>query len=376
VLHPLAFHMHLHCPSGLIEEEQLAEYVAGRLAKMRNKQVGYIEGRQVQEFLERVKVHTGLIVERGRGRFGFLHLLFEEYLAGQHLADDPDLAVELIQELRHRTRWEEPIRLAIAAQSPKAAARLIRKGVMAPPSHDEEILHRDLFLVARCLGDCETVEPELALRVTNSVLDLLREIGPFNFKWASHADDALVSLHKHTISAEVIETRLLELLKTPEPNVRAAAAELCRDLKLSSDFVVTELMRALTDNEWQVRQAAAEALGSIGSDRAVDALLVALKDNDHYVRSAAAEALGNIGSDRALDALILAMKDDDWYVRSKAAEALGKLGISNPTVLAALSAQFSDMYDVVRSAAFDSYRTLTAKLTEERPIPMELLEQM
>jgi HEAT repeat protein len=70
------------------------------------------------------------------------------------------------------------------------------------------------------------------------------------------------------------------------------------------------LRQALKDEEWWVRQAAAEALGKIGSP-AIPALLEALKDGMALVRQAAAEALGKIGDPQALPALLEALKDEN-----------------------------------------------------------------
>ena len=56
-------------------------------------------------------------------------------------------------------------------------------------------------------------------------------------------------------------------------------------------FAVEPLSAALKDEEWDVRQAAAEALGEIKDPRAVEPLIAALKDKDSDVRKAAAEAL-------------------------------------------------------------------------------------
>ena len=34
-----------------------------------------------EEFLHKVRSETGILIERGKKRYGFLHLTFEEYLA-------------------------------------------------------------------------------------------------------------------------------------------------------------------------------------------------------------------------------------------------------------------------------------------------------
>ena len=54
---------------------------------------------------------------------------------------------------------------------------------------------------------------------------------------------------------------------------------------------VEPLMQALNDEAWEVRAAAAKALGKLGDRRAIDALQPLLRDNVSQVRDAAGEAL-------------------------------------------------------------------------------------
>jgi hypothetical protein len=68
--------------------------------------------------------------------------------------------------------------------------------------------------------------------------------------------------------------------------------------------------------------------GGAGADRrppATPALIQALRDEKWEVRQAAAEALGQIGDPQATPALIQALRDEKWLVREAAAKALGKL---------------------------------------------------
>jgi HEAT repeat protein len=88
---------------------------------------------------------------------------------------------------------------------------------------------------------------------------------------------------------------------------------------------VEPLIAALQDSRWEVRFAAARALGRIGDPRAVEPLIAALKEEDG--RSSAARAPGEIGDARAVEPLIFALKDEDIGVRSAAAKALDEIGI-------------------------------------------------
>ncbi len=113
---------------------------------------------EVRGFLERVQVHTGLFVERSPGRYGFMHLTFEEYYAARNLIARPTKAPELIRNKLHNPRWEEPILLAlgfVGLDYPEQAIDLMELSVFGRgeagddstniPSAFENILGRDYF---------------------------------------------------------------------------------------------------------------------------------------------------------------------------------------------------------------------------------------
>lgn len=95
---------------------------------------------------------------------------------------------------------------------------------------------------------------------------------------------------------------------------------------------VAALVEAMKYDEDDVRERAAETLGSFGSVAvsALPVLIAALEDGNRFLRGyCAARALGELGSDakQAVPALITTVKvDDDSSVRAHACEALGKIG--------------------------------------------------
>jgi HEAT repeat protein len=89
---------------------------------------------------------------------------------------------------------------------------------------------------------------------------------------------------------------------------------------------VKPLMAVLTDQDRNLRRAAAESLGSIADPQAVPPLLLALEDEHWSVRCAAATALGRIRSGKATPALLARLIDDDATVRRAAIAALGEVG--------------------------------------------------
>ena len=93
---------------------------------------------------------------------------------------------------------------------------------------------------------------------------------------------------------------------------------------------VSEALQALRDDDWQVRTAAAMALGEIGPRAAVavpDLIQTLEKDKREDVRRAAAEALGSIKPTaiEAISVLTQALEDQSAYVRWAAAKALSAI---------------------------------------------------
>lgn len=117
--------------------------------------------------------------------------------------------------------------------------------------------------------------------------------------------------------------RLLPVLRDPEPEVRATAAEL---IGLLGDAGEAEQVAArLGDSSAAVRAQAARALGRLGSAAAVDGLEAALSDRAHRVQTAAAEALGAISNPHAFQALHGLSGCDSFELARASAQALARI---------------------------------------------------
>ncbi|MFQ5894177.1 MAG: HEAT repeat domain-containing protein, partial [Nitrospinota bacterium] len=100
-------------------------------------------------------------------------------------------------------------------------------------------------------------------------------------------------------------------------------------------------MPALRDPEPEVREAAAQALGSFEDREATQALVTALREAaDPEDRGHAARALSHASGPDVVDALIAALGDDDPLVRREAAVALAHTG--DPRAVEPLCEALSD----------------------------------
>jgi hypothetical protein len=114
ILDPLAAHIHRVSPTGLVEEAELRQVVTEYLAVYRNKPLDTPSlAEDVRTFIGKLHKHVGLIAARGDQLFGFLHLTFQEYLAGRYLVRNPRAAAANIVQHLSEPRWREPILLGL-----------------------------------------------------------------------------------------------------------------------------------------------------------------------------------------------------------------------------------------------------------------------
>ncbi len=381
-LWPLAFWMHSEKPSGLASEREVKEKLAEVLSQTRNLPTDHPDViAKVNDFLDRVQRVTGVFVERAPGEYGFLHLTFEEYFAARELVRNPQTAARKIHPLRHDPRWREPILLAIGFASqgfPDLPSSLIRTAILAEgeeaallkckPSQYESILHRDLLLAARVLGDDVRVDPLLQRQIVAQLANLYfadsspkvlcediqkvftslagtfanddvvefleRRLSDSAPSLRSAAASALEAMEERAVSAGLIE-KLLALLADTEGTVRSAAASALGAMggQAASEDVIEKLLGLLASTEGAVRSAAASALGSVGERAAredvIEKLLGSLADTEEAVRSAAASALGAMGgqaaSEDVIEKLLGLLADTEWSVRRDASYSLGQL---------------------------------------------------
>ena len=150
---------------------------------------------------------------------------------------------------------------------------------------------------------------------------------------------------------------LFQLKNATELADRAEAAQALAKLK-NDDEAVAALGSALsTDKAWELRDIAADALGTVGNAAAGKQLLDALEANAQpYVRNHIVAALGNIKDEPKVAAKLLAIAREDasYRARANALQSLGKLKVANalPVLTEAVNDNSPD--DFLRNAALRS----------------------
>ncbi|MFN3650533.1 MAG: HEAT repeat domain-containing protein [Armatimonadota bacterium] len=231
---------------------------------------------------------------------------------------------------------------------------------------------RQRAAVARLLGergDPAAVPPLLSAlrdsqeRVRRAALDALCELG--GEEVATALAQALLAVDSErmwtrTLCAEGLarlkaaETlpQLLKALDDPYPHVRAAAARAVGQLGDAS--VVPRLSRLLGDLLW-VRVQAVHALADAGGEAAVPALQPLLTDPDFQLRYAAAAALGQVGDARSAPALMEAAGRGQGDVALAAVLSLRSIAERDPDpALRALIPGLRELA-LARSAGWDRF---------------------
>jgi HEAT repeat protein len=150
----------------------------------------------------------------------------------------------------------------------------------------------------------------------------LRDLGSKDARVRAAAADALGDAPEEDRGrARAGLTRVLDDVRF---EVRCAAALALGDL---GDLeAVDALLKQLDDAHAEARQAAIIALGKLGNRAAVAPLLRALTDGPPDVRFQAARSLAELDPERAFEPLCAALRDPDAEVRESAAEALSVVG--------------------------------------------------
>jgi HEAT repeat protein/energy-coupling factor transporter ATP-binding protein EcfA2 len=365
LLSRLAYWLHENKPTGIATEQEVYHVLGEEWATIND--LPWDEERpsptiltEIKRFLEAVRVHTGLFVERAPQRYGFMHLTFEEYYVARALVALSRTRAALIRQHLHDSRWEEPILLAlglVGLESPQEVTSLVETAILAEgeearalgfvPSLYEELLGRDYLFALRCLGDQIPVNIRLVRRLVERLVDeLLHMTGPTRFsRYRQALIERLKSLKGGRVVSQLIPY-LLAALRDTDILVRYIAAYHLGWLGQTSPEVVTALLATLHDEDATMRFSAAVSLRQLGqaSPEVDSALLAALRDRSVGSRRIAAERLGQLEqtTPEIIAALLTALRDKSANVRSQAAESLGQLGQTTPEITAALLAALHD----------------------------------
>jgi HEAT repeat protein len=391
LLTPLAYTIHSQEQRTTATREELVPLLAKAL-----QTTGYsIElaaaTREAQQFLDALGLRSGLLQYMGNNRYGFQQRTFQEYLVARYIAAQPDLDyIDLVMAHLHEAWWLEVHLLTIAhlgsgnVGARKASAliltilrvyapphwilrssrnrwlRLIMPGKLLPQVQLERriawILAREFGLATKGSGECMLDETTMVGTILSAqTASLMRHIiydrdRPIEQK-------ALLSVNPRLLQRKDYE-ELVRALHNVDWEVRERAAAVIGQVGMGNEVVMMGLLEAVHhDADLEVQRRAAVLLGQVGvgNEVVVTALLQVLHNADREVRRRAATSLGQVGvgNEVVLNALLEALhRDADLEVRRRAATSLGQVGAGNKVVVNTLLQALHDAdREVQRRAA-------------------------
>lgn len=218
-----------------------------------------------QEVLTLIEERSGIVVDRGLGRYGFAHRTFQEYLTATFIKerdDRPDRESELLLHLRDEP-WREVILLYVGLPGANAD-RLLQRIIQLP---DDEA-HNNLLLAGQCLGEPLLAEEQTRQEILARLEALFRA-----------APDPLTFQRTGAVLAEVggqqASDFFLAALDDEQPRVRAAAAEALGRLAQKDPALVERLHQVYQeDPSPATRHAARDALLRLGRGDLVGMVLI------------------------------------------------------------------------------------------------------
>ncbi|MDO8362261.1 MAG: HEAT repeat domain-containing protein [Actinomycetota bacterium] len=173
------------------------------------------------------------------------------------------------------------------------------------------------------LHDSDPVARRLAL----GALDRMGALTDADVLHAFADPDATVRQRAATLAANRPAISLLPLLHDPDATVVEVAAWATGEQEIVDNEVVLALIElALHAADALVREAAVAALGAIGDERALPAILAGCGDKA-TIRRRAVLALAPFSGPEVDAALLAALSDRDWQVRQAAEDLLPHMPI-------------------------------------------------
>lgn len=277
ILGQLALRLHQQWPSGVAPEEFIIETLA-RAIQERSGERGPDAVHAARAFLERAGREVQILIERGAGQWGFLHLTFQEFFTAVGLLSAEEFESVAFEHL-FRPRWEEVIRLgvgymALIQKRASATQRFIRRVLTHPVQNVPE--GKQVYLAALLASEAGDILPQsLQTEIARAVVEWNRSV--------------------------------------PE----AVALPLLRELALTefSERVQDEVLNVLAASTPTGRESSILALGVLRSDRSRDTLRRMAREQDSEIRAQVATAIVKGGDPMDWETLRLLAGDLESRVR-------------------------------------------------------------
>lgn len=177
ILRPIAYYIHKEKSDACIGENELIEKFKHYYQTFHSKASDETAKKETREFIDFLRDQAGFFyevgVKKGERLFSFMHLTFEEYFAGLHLATDFNDGGTLWKEVIFKSRWTEILRLAASYLGPRisrnTATKFVENIMDAPDDFPE--LGRKESLLCQLFSDDIAVSDECTGKFLKMITD-------------------------------------------------------------------------------------------------------------------------------------------------------------------------------------------------------------
>ncbi|MGH3655334.1 MAG: NACHT domain-containing protein, partial [Micromonosporaceae bacterium] len=254
-----------------------------------------IDPQHATAILDEIATQYGLLKVQAHGWYGFLHLSLQEYFTAVAASARSTAAMTEIVQQRHDPWWEEVL-LLLAGRTNDASPLLL--GILGrhaedgePATHeplavDDDVLHSDLLLAARCLANTPKIRTP----------------------W---------------LRPGIVQATQRLLLDPPD---RATQRRAARALAEMRNRGVTDELFALADRDPAANSAVYRAFGHVGDTDTATRLLELLERRTSNGAAAIARALGDLRHRLATPVLLRLLDSDARTTEREAASVVRALG--------------------------------------------------
>lgn len=261
ILSPLAHYIHQHYSTGLIEESELKEKIKDRFyiwEKIPTDTSSDFLDKKINIFVEELREKVGLIAARGDRLYGFLHLTFQEYLAGRFLISDKKQAAKRLTDKLSDPRWRESILLALSyvnlkiAWTPKEREDLLMELLNFKDPLGKSI-PRTTLIIAESLSEVTEISLKVVQEIVTHLLNFSanKELLEQYQKLKTRVRNALIRIrHKY---AKIMDDIFVKTLSNPtDQDLLLTTATIIYEQKWFSSRIVKQLLEALPydDENW------------------------------------------------------------------------------------------------------------------------------
>jgi len=308
----------------------------------------------VNEFLEKIRLRAGLLVELAPDQYGFAHKTFQEYFAAQWIANESKLNFDLkimidyVERFIDNAFWHETLLLALRSLPNMQAQKVLEYILDRDPKKIEAYFYHNHYFVmkfiaeqGRWLNDRGFVEKQIDDFFSFSWDEGKDRSNYSNYTWERFKD--CLSFVSDSVAGSILSEKLLKTAEdASQPgDLRRECAQAVGHLGFKEKAVdVLLLLAEDASQEGSLRRECAQAVGHLGfkEKAVVDRLLFLVEDasQEVYLRRYCAEAVGHLGfKEKAVaDRLLLLAEDasQEGYLRRDCTEAVGHLGFKEKAV--------------------------------------------